>query len=240
MNFNRIVGKRLIANIVTALVILASLPLCYSQEAASDSPAQKLEKEVEELTDKVGGLLEELEKKSILQFGLSFGPRYLNIKSKEEAGFKDARFSLVDSTLKLDDRDKSDFVASAVISITPFRNAFKVENGIRWFVSHLSFIANVNLAEFAGVSNESFKTVFNKGIEGGLGVGLSLTDHFALTFTFERLFNRRLRDYVLALENQKVTIDGKPLIELNREDDDIFRNDNLTAYSFKFVYFFNK
>ena len=89
------------------------------------------------------------------------------------------------------------------------------------------------------MSGESLKTIFNKGIEGGLGVGLNLTDHFSVTFTFERLFNRRLRDYVLALENKKVIINGKPLTELNPEDNDIFRNDNLTAISFKFVYLFN-
>lgn len=61
-----------------------------------------------------------------------------------------------------------------------------------------------------------------------------VTDDFALAFTYERVFSRRIRDFVTP--GQKILVDGKPLTAITEDDNRFFVDDNLNAVSFKFVY----
>ena len=96
----------------------------------------------------------------------------------------------------------------------------------------LGFVANINLASF----NSDNIASFNKSIEGGIGVAVRLTDDFGFAGTYERVFSRRLRDFVTA--DQKIIVDGKPLTAISDDDNRFFIDDNLNAVSFKFVYLF--
>ncbi len=79
-------------------------------------------------------------------------------------------------------------------------------------------------------------SVFNKSLEGGIGVAVRLAQDFGLAGTYERVFSRRLRKFVV--EGQQLSVDGKVLTTIDETDDRFFVDDNLSATSFKFIYFF--
>ena len=62
-----------------------------------------------------------------------------------------------------------------------------------------------------------------------------MDDDFSLGLTVERVFSRRLRRFVT--QGTPLVVAGDTLTSLDRTDDRFFRDDNLTAVSFKFLYF---
>jgi len=137
-----------------------------------------------------------------------------------------------DSTVRIDRTDESDVVLSGVVTAFPFA----AEGGTRSFFAcgwcGLGFVANLNLASFSAES----VTSFNQSIEGGIGLATAMSNDFSLALTVERGFKRRLRDFVKV--GEKLEVDGEVLTSLSRDDDRFFVDDNRTAISLKFVFFF--
>lgn len=166
-------------------------------------------------------------KTSVIHFAVSLGVRF--IYDKQEY-FGEPSISPIDSTLQIDSKDRGAVIISGVIMATPF-----VTKG-SW-ISNLGFVANVNLA---AISSENVNTINNKSIEGGLGISYRLQSNFALAVTYDLVYSRRLRDYVLIRKGDKLFDNGKVLTELNRESNNFFIDDNLSSLSLKFIYRFGK
>jgi hypothetical protein len=173
-----------------------------------------------------------------LQFGLSLGVR--QITDLKDVNVRNVVISPIDTTLRVDKKDPTDVVLSGMVTVYPWKKQVdttgrgtpseRVEYRCRW--CWLGFVANINLASF----NADNVATFNKSIEGGIGVAVRLTDDFGLAATYERVFSRRLRDFVVA--NEQIIVDGKPLTAITEDDNRFFIDDNLNALSFKFVYLF--
>jgi hypothetical protein len=166
-------------------------------------------------------------KAGVIHFAVSLGVRF--IYDKEEY-FGEPSISPIDSTLQIDSKDRGAVIISGVIMATPFVTK-------QSWLSNLGFVANVNLA---AISSENVNTINNKSIEGGLGISYRLQSNFALALTYDLVYSRRLRDYVLTRKGEKILEDGKVLTELNRESDNFFIDDNLSSLSLKFIYRFGK
>ena len=196
---------------------------------------------LDSIATSVEELKRRLEATKIIRVGLSVGPRFTRVKGKESAGFVDPSISLKDSTLQLDDRDKSDFVLSAILTITPGAHLKKPTEADRpqrffyWLFSRSTFLINVNLVN---ITNGGKGAEFNEKIEGGVGYGISLHKNFVIGVTYERIFNRALRKNITDMKGSVVMAGGQPVTELNPDSEILFRDDNLTAYSFKFIFFY--
>jgi hypothetical protein len=166
-------------------------------------------------------------KAGVIHFALSLGVRFIFDKKER---FGEPSISPIDSTLQIDNRDRGAVIISGVVMATPF---VKKTSSLR----NLGFVANVNLAE---ISSETISAVNNKSFEGGLGISYLLEPNFALAITYDLVFSRRLRDYVLQHAGGKVYDNGKVLTELNRENNNLFIDDNLSSLSLKFIYRFGK
>jgi hypothetical protein len=195
---------------------------------AGDPPGgeEKADEKIEKINTKLDSVLKKLEEKKILRFGFSVGLRYI---VEDSGGISDASISFPDTLLVLDEFDRSSLVISGVIAVFPFaKSSGKVAN--------LGFLANIDLAEF---SDEEVTTIFNREIEGGMGVLWSFGEGFSLGLTFEKLLSRRPRDHILGMVGQKIyDSNGKVVTQLDKEDSNLFRNDSLNALSLKYVYHF--
>jgi hypothetical protein len=177
-----------------------------------------------------------------LQFGLSIGIRM--ITDLDDVNIRNVVISPIDTTLRVDKRDPTDVVLSGVISVYPWkkREATRISVNTsdttkrdttvtyKCGACGLGFVANINLASF----NADNIATFNRSIEGGIGLAWRLTDDFALAATYERVFSRRIRDFVLP--GQRIIVDGKALTAITEDDNRFFVDDNLNAVSVKFVY----
>ena len=56
--------------------------------------------------------------------------------------------------------------------------------------------------------------------------------------SYERIFNRALRQNITDMQGNVIMVGGQPVTELNPDSEILFRDDNLTAYSFKFIFFY--
>jgi hypothetical protein len=171
-----------------------------------------------------------------LQFGLSVGMRLITDLS--DVNIRNVVISPIDTTLRVDKKDPADVVLSGAIQVFPWKKQVDtvIAHGdttvrIRCRVKcGIGFLVNINLASF----NTDNISTFNRSIEGGIGLAWRLTDDFALAFTYERVFSRRIRDFVMP--GQKILVDDKPLTAITEDDNRFFVDDNLNAVSFKFVY----
>jgi hypothetical protein len=198
---------------------------------------QEDERRIEALREELGG------ENSIFRFGVSMGPRILRLKSEEKVDFLDPFLSGVyldsvgNRTLQVNkSKDKSAWLISAVLGITPGRNLEKDESSTfgHFIRSRSTFILNVNLSTLANSKNS-----FNERIEGGIGYGLEIHNRFAMGVTLERVFNRALHEKIRdELEGQALILDGQPVLELDENDDQLFRDQDLTAWSFKFILYY--
>jgi hypothetical protein len=210
---------------VLALVCLAMVAApCFAQNSedtvkVSTQDIKAIKSQLNKITESKGG---------VLHFAVSLGIRYIYDK---EAYIGEPSISPIDSTLQIDSRDRGAVILSGVVMATPFAADRK-----SW-LNGLGFVANVNLAE---ISSKDVNMLNSKSIEGGLGISYRLQSNFALALTYDLVFTRRLRDYVLQREGEKILNNGKVLTELNRENDNIFINDNLNSLSLKFIYRFGK
>jgi len=166
-------------------------------------------------------------KAGVIHFAVGLGVRFIY---DEKEYFGEPSISPIDSTLQIDSRDRGAVILSGVIMATPFVTKTS-------WISNLGFVANLNLAE---ISSENVNTINNKSIEGGLGISYQLQSNFALAVTYDLVYSRRLRDYVLTRKGDRLFDNGKVLTKLNRENDNLFIDDNLSSLSLKFIYRFGK
>lgn len=151
-------------------------------------------------------------------FGLSLGWRRVFSGS---GGNREAAINPATLKVESDGTDHDDFVLSGIVTAFPLKRSW----------SPLGFVANVNLASF---TSDNIAT-FNKSIEGGGGLAWRLAPDFAVGFTIERMFNRSLREFVQF--GNVLVAEGDTVKTLSKDDGRFFRDDNLTAWSVKFLYF---
>ena len=176
---------------------------------------------------------EEIEKSNrTFKFGVSVGWRHIG-EDKSKGLFRNAVLQPGTDTVRLEKIDQGAVVLSGVVVAFPFVKLCDTSAvGWRRRFRPLGFIANIDLAEFSDGGVNSF----NKSVEGGLGLAWRLSSDFSTAFTFERVFSRRPRSFVMDGQPLPVAVGEEPV--LSRDDDKYFVDDNLTAVSFKFVYFF--
>ena len=203
--------------------------------AKKDSVPPVTKDTIAAVTTRVLALRDSLAKANkTIKFGLSIGIR--QITDLKDVNVRNVVISPIDTTLRVDRKDPTDVVLSGLVVVYPWKkqvdssDSKKITSRCNW--CWLGFVANINLASF----NTDNIATFNKSIEGGIGVAVRLTDDFGFAGTYERVFSRRLRDFVAA--DQKIIVDGKPLTAISDDDNRFFIDDNLNAVSFKFVYLF--
>ena len=195
------------------------LPVFAQGEAAAGDSARIAE--VLRIRDKI-----EKDSKTF-HFGLSIGWRHT--LSNTGTPMRDASIDPTTNKVTVDSTDVGDFVLSGTVTAFPWAQA---PDSSKWHkINPLGFIANINIASF----NADNLSTFNKSIEGGFGVAWRLASDFAIGATIERKFSRRLRDFVKP--NTVLTVGKDTITTLARDDDRFFHDDNLTALSFKFLYF---
>lgn len=188
-------------------------PASQSEQAMTDADAKKIAEEVKA----------SLRESKTIQAGLSLGWR--TIPRRSDRQFRDVALNAA-GVLLLDESDANSVVLSGVVTAYPFRDS----NSRR---KDLGFVANLNLADFSADS----VGMFNKSIEGGLGLAWRLNPDFAVAFTIERAFSRSLRNGIDPLK-PLLDGDGKPLGAIDRNDPRYFHDDHVTAISLKWVYLF--
>lgn len=199
--------------------------------------------------------LQTLEKNSTtFRFGLSVGWRHNGADRRSLTN--DVGIEPTTGNVFIERGDRGAFVLSGVVAAYPWRRtdlaarsdepakkageidpcptagATRCRLGRAFAAWHWGAMANLNLASF---SADAIST-FNKSIEGGMGVAYKLNEDFSVGATVERIFGRRPRSFVVAGQPIKDK-DGKVLYAIDRTDDTYFRDDNMTAWSLKFVYF---
>lgn len=228
-------------NLYVCLFLLFINCVGYSQDSIQAKVAD-LKAKIDKMENKV------------VTFGISIG--YKRIWNKDINDFQSASISPIDSTLHLESLDNGSVVLSTELMITPFNNSKgikdlieKAENKLepgsqskKFFplisevfllgLQKFTFIASVNLAEFQTAQNNYS---FNKSIDGGLGIGLKLSENFWLAWTYEIATHRKLRSNIESFENQKITIDGETLTSLDESDNSLFYDKKLSSSNFKFI-----
>lgn len=223
-------GMRILAGTVL-------LVACITGKMEGQDSASTLQRQVDSL--RAANILKQQEALAAANrsftFGLSVGWRHI-VGGKRTVN-RDAVITPNDHVVRIDEIDNGSVVVSGVVLATPFKK-YKDATAQRLDRANslwrLGFLANVDLASF---SADKVST-FNQSVEGGGGVVVRLSDDFGIGLTLERVFSRRARDWVRALEGQPITVDGKNLETLDKGDDRYFKSDNMTALSLKFVYVF--
>lgn len=165
----------------------------------------------------------------IIYFGLSVSGRYIAESFKKDRGLLRNATISIDTTLQVDPRDRGDIILSGVVIAYPFHTTRSK------FWRNFGFMANVNIADF---TSESI-TINNKSIEGGLGLAYKLHENFSLGLTFERVFSRKLRGNIQPGEKYPPGAVGDELLtQIDVSDERFFVDDNLTAFSFGFIFVF--
>lgn len=201
--------------------------LCIHSAQSQDT--ELLTKNIDSLISSIETLKQKVEKKKLIRFGLSLGNRQAFSIKKADKFLAIASISPMDSTLQIELANRHTFLLSAVVSVFPFEKKSKS-------ISGLGFYSNINLAELAG---GEFESIFNKKVEGGLGVLYRFSEPFALALGYEFIFHRRLRNYLIDnYQGKQIIKDGTVLTSLDEDDNNLFREDNVHAWSLKFVYYF--
>lgn len=191
-----------------------------------------LGEKIDSLENKVDDLISRIQKNKKIRFGLSIGYRQaFSVASinDNEKFLAEASISPIDSTLQVDLSNRHSFLISAIISVYPFND--KTE---KWH-KDFGFYGNVNLAEIA--ANGNFESIFNQQIEGGMGFSYRLSEDFAIGLGYEFIFHRRIRDYLFDSIDQQIIQDGSVITSLDINDDNLFRSDNVHAFSVKFIFY---
>ncbi len=175
----------------------------------------------------------------VFKLGFSVGLRVL---AGASAGLlRDASIEPATGNVRVDPLDRTATMASGVLAVFPQakhpgRCAKAPDDCRAGWLWRMGFLANIKLAAFGADESSSF----NQSIEGGIGPAFRFSDDFAIAATIERVFSRRLRNFVTVgspLYDSAYAATRKPLTALKSDDDRFFRSDNLTAFSVKFVYF---
>ena len=96
-------------------------------------------------------------------------------------------------------------------------------------------LATVNLLTFNSAATGS---VFNKRLDGGLGVGYRLNDELQIAATFEMISYRLPRDFLVDESRDKVINNaaGTPITTILPENSDYYADRYLPSVSLKLFY----
>ena len=194
-----------------------------AKAASEKAAAAKADKDAERIA---AAILELTRKHPRVQAGLSLGWRVLRARDTEG---REAAISPIDGKVTRTNADRSSVVLSGVLTVYPWQDA---TGGKSHRFRNLGFLANINFADFTADRT----SVFNKSVEGGLGLALRLADDFAFGVTIERGFARRLRPSFPT--GAPIVVDNVNLKTLDNKNDAYFYDDNVTAFSFKWIYVF--
>lgn len=227
-------------NLIFIMLVITFSSTIKAQDSTTISEVKKLKEKIDKIENKT------------INLGVSIGYKY--IWNKDLNYYQEATISPIDTTLKIQNLDNGFVVLSTELIINPFAkstflNDFK--NGIKiWklkiigpkivelaqkILHRLTLIASVNLAEFqTAQSNFSF----NKAIDGGLGIGLRLSETFWIAWTYEITSHRQLRDYIHSYKDEKIVVSGNTLTKLDENDNNLFYTKRLSSANFKFIFKF--
>ncbi len=241
----------LAANLRRLCAALAALPLVYSisvaqvlpvpapPAAAVVSPPVPPASATSISADSLDRMLarRELANKEQRVFKLGFSVGWRQLTGSDESLKRDVVIDPSTNFANFESIDHGAVMASGVLAVFPKKRTpsctGRCRQGNGW---RFGFLANVKLATF-GADEAS---TFNQSIEGGLGPIVRFSDDFGMALTIERVFSRRARSFVVPgqfVYDSADTLTRKPLTSLDPTDSRFFVSDNLTAFSFKFVYF---
>lgn len=179
----------------------------------------------------------ELAKKEQRVFKLGFSIGWRQLLGSDETLRRDVVINPATNFAHFEAMDHGAVMASGVLAVFPRKRKAvctgRCRQGLGW---RFGFLANVKLATFGADE----VTTFNQSIEGGIGPMVRLSDDFGMALTIERVFSRRARSFIVPgqfVYDSADTLTRKPLTSLDPTDSRFFVADNLTAFSFKFVYF---
>lgn len=221
----------LLVGSLTGLGLLLT-PASVRPQATNDSPDSGT---VANITKTALAVRDSLRNSKIIRVGLSVGFR--SVFNKDDLNGRHVSINPKDSTIVVDKIDRKHFVLSGVVTAFPWLGKQSSDRDAPNYarcgaLCRLGFLANVTLTAFSPDN----VGVFNRSIEGGMGLAWQLGDDFALAATVERVFSRRPLSFVTPGEQLKV--DGTVLTTIDISDNRFFVDDHLTAWSIKFVYFF--
>ena len=217
--------------IATVLVCLSALnPIIAGEDANTVGVTKDLKREEAKELRNQGYKINT----KVFKFGASLGFNYLS------KNLYDPVLSITDNSLKLEEINPMSFLASTTITINPIQAYYrkldangKAEGNVYTRDFPISFIATVNFAQFGSSQTASF----NKKIDGGLGLGIKLSDDFHIGFTMEMISNRQLRGYFKdEYLNKPIQIGEETLNALDIKDDRIFVDRYNLGFSLKFIY----
>lgn len=170
----------------------------------------------------------------VVKLGMSLGFVYIPIQ------LYDATISPIDNTLKLDRQFPVNFLISSALVVNPFGKNKQDDDSEKKIISKIlaclkdvSFIASINLIQL-GATNT---TIFNKKIDGGLGLGIKLSDNFHVSCTAEMLSIRQLRGFITNYYKDKsILVNEQNLVALDFNDNKFFVDRYILCGCLKFIY----
>jgi hypothetical protein len=165
----------------------------------------------------------------------------------------DARISPLDNQLKISNFSRVGFVISTGLSVPLFSNPLDENNqldkktsyfqntkdkGILYYVPRKFYlVATVNVITFNSAGDGS---LFNKRIDGGLGLGYRVNDDVQIAVTGEMISYRQPRNFLYDYNNKTLTLPGQatPLTTINLDDNDYFMDRYMPSVSLKVIYLF--
>ncbi|GAB5522266.1 MAG: hypothetical protein Roseis2KO_01380 [Roseivirga sp.] len=177
-----------------------------------------------------------------ISLGVSVG--YNRLINDNYAAF----LSPIDNTVIIEKLPRSSFVLSTALSvpltkkqgITQYTQMDNNNNPIGpvYYVNHgWALVTSINVALF----NESLTTtIFNKRIDGGIGLGYRINKDFQVAFVYEFLTIRQPKEFLRGLIGKTISVNNEVLTSLSSDNNDFFKDDYVPAFSVKFVYFLTK
>lgn len=183
-----------------------------------------------------------------IDFGISLGYNFVTENLYE------ARISPIDNRLLVSDATKTSFLLSTAIAVPLFSiggkyytktintkttegKDDKLVTGYR-LPYGIYLVGTVNLASFNGASEG---TVFNKKIDGGLGIGYRFNEDFLIAGTFEMVSVSQPRDFLInSYKGQVINVNGQTLTSLQQDNGDFFHDKYCPSFSIKIVYLLRK
>ena len=175
--------------------------------------------------------------------GVSLGGSYVLGKLYETG------LSPIDYTLYVEPTNRSAFLMSTALAIPlskgelggsyfrKYDDQGKVSGPVYYIPYGLYLVATVNLATFHDAMGGG---VFNRRIDGGIGLGYRINQDLMLSLTFEKVSIRQPREFLLAYNNQVILIDGQPLTALDSSNDGYFKTNYFRSFALKLIYLFRQ
>ncbi len=189
-------------------------------------------------------IIKRLDKINAVTVSVSLGPR---VAKNDQFEYHIAS----DTTLQRDKLPNSSFIISTQLNIFPFANNERLKNRVEWLKAvggneptmvnraarlwanlrrNTGMIVNLNLIELSG---DNQTTSFNKGIDGGIGIGYRLSDQIFIGYSWEWFTQRNLRGFYQDQVGNTLSNNGSVLTSLDQTNDELFFDNRVTGRAFK-------